>query len=447
MTEISTNSQTIFKLAAPMLLSLILEQIIGLTDIIFLGRVSEVSVGAAAIGGIGFYLLTMIAFGYSIASQSMMGEANGAKRYGDLGRIFQQSGIFMLLFSAMILALTPIFMEPIFVALVQSPDVREEAQAYFFWRTVGIVFALAAVLFRGFFMSVLLPRVLTYSSVVMVLSNCLLNYLLIFGWGPFPAMGITGAAIASTLAEIAAVLFFLAYVLRYQLHRRYELFIFRGLDKSLQLTLFKLGRWMMLQEAVIMTSWLLFFVWVEHMGERALAISNIVRSVSNLLFIIVHAFGATCGAIGANLLGENRAEEINPMMRRGLKLSFAVTIPCCLLIALFPHPILALFTNIVELSEASVASVRVMLFGYLLCVPAVHYFSVFGYLGCTRESMIASVITSVAYAIYAWGISRLVSNVAWVWTADTFYYTVLGALVWYFWKNARWRALIPFGEK
>lgn len=100
-----------------MLLSLILEQIIGLTDIIFLGRVSEVSVGAAAIGGIGFYLLTMIAFGYSIASQSMMGEANGAKRYGDLGRIFQQSGIFMLLFSAMILALTPIFMEPIFVIL------------------------------------------------------------------------------------------------------------------------------------------------------------------------------------------------------------------------------------------------------------------------------------------------------------------------------------------
>lgn len=51
-------------------------------------------------------------------------------------------------------------------------------------------------------------------------------------------MGITGAAIASTLAEIAAVLFFLAYVLRDQLHRRYELFVFRGPDKSLQLTLF-----------------------------------------------------------------------------------------------------------------------------------------------------------------------------------------------------------------
>ena len=194
-----------------------------------------------------------------------------------------------------------------------------------------------------------------------------------------------------------------------------------------------------MQEAVIMTSWLLFFVWVEHMGERALAISNIVRSVSNLLFIIVHAFGATCGAIGANLLGENRASDIDSMMFRGLRLSFLVTIPCCVLIAVFPDPILALFTNIESLSEASVASVRVMLVGYLFCVPAVHYFSVFGYLGCTRESMIASVITSVAYALYAYAVSRLVSNVAWVWTADSFYYCVLGALVWYFWKNARWR--------
>lgn len=132
MNEISTSTQTIFKLATPMLLSLILEQIIGLTDIIFLGRVSEVSVGAAAIGGIGFYTLTMIAFGYSIASQSMMGEANGAKRYGDVGRIFQQSGLFLLFFSVVILVLMPMLMEPVFAVLVHSPEVREEAQAYFF---------------------------------------------------------------------------------------------------------------------------------------------------------------------------------------------------------------------------------------------------------------------------------------------------------------------------
>ena len=384
----------------------------------------------------------MIAFGYSVASQSLMGEANGAKRFSDLGNVFRQSGIFLLAFSALVLLSLPVVMSPVFNVMVQSDEVRQQAQEYFFWRVIGIGFALTAVLFRGFFMSILQPRVLTYSSIVMALANCFLNYLLIFGLGPIPAMGIKGAAIASTLAEIAAVIFFVIYIFRDNLHLRYELFLWTGLDENLQVLLFKLGRWMMLQEAVIMTSWLLFFVWVEHMGERALAISNIVRSVSNLLFIIVHAFGSTCGAMGANLLGENRYAEIDPLMARGVKLSFAVTIPCCLVIAFMPEPILALFTNISDLSRASIDSVRVMLFGYLLCVPSIHYFSVFGYLGCTRESMIVSVITSIAYAIYAYVISRLVINVAWVWTADTFYYLVLGSLVWFFWRNARWRSRI-----
>lgn len=442
MREISTDSGTIFKLSIPMLMSLILEQIIGLTDIIFLGRVSEVSVGAAAIGGIGFYLLTMIAFGYSIASQSLMGEANGAKKASEVGNIFRQSAVFLLIFSLLILLALPFSMRPLFSLLVYSYEVREQAQDYFFWRTIGIVFAMGAILFRGFFMSILRPRVLTYSSIAMVLVNCVLNYILIFGMGPIPAMGIAGAAIASTLAEMAAVLFFFVYVFKYDLHHQFDLFRWSGFDRKLQILLFKLGRWMMLQEAVIMTTWLLFFVWVEHMGERALAISNIVRSVSNLLFIIVHAFGATCGAIGANLLGENRAGDIDIMMKRGFVLSFFVTIPCCVLIGFYPEPVLALFTDIAELSQASVASIRVMLLGYLLCVPAVHYFSVFGYLGSTRESMIVSIIASVTYMFYALIVSRMTTEVAWVWTADSFYYFVLGALVWYFWKNARWRAQI-----
>ena len=56
--------------------------------------------------------------------------------------------------------------------------------------------------------------------------------------------------------------------------------------------------------------------------------------------------------------------------------------------------------------------------------------------------MIVSVLTSIAYTLYSYGLSRLASDVAWVWTADSFYYLVLGLLVGYFWKNARWRSLI-----
>lgn len=443
---VKTDIRSIFVLSVPMLASLLLEQLIGLTDIIFLGRVSEISVGAAAIGGIAFFVLTMIAFGYCIASQSLMGQANGRRDYREIGNIFHQSTLFLTVMCAVILIAMPFCMDSFFELVVQSDNVRAEAQSYFFWRTIGIGFAFAAGLFRGFFLSILQPKVLTYSSAVMVLSNCVLNYFLIFGFGPIPALGIAGAAIASTLAEILTFAFFVIYAIEQNHHKKYGIFNWLGFNKMLQISLFKLGRWMMLQEAVIMSSWFFFFIFVKHMSERSLAISNLVRSVSNLLFLFVHAFGATCGSIGANLLGEGRANEIDAMMKNGLKLSFLITAPICLLIGIWPEPVLSLFTNIDELSTASVASVRVMLLGYALCIPVVHYFSVFGFLGCTRESLIASSITSIAYAAYAWAASITFDDVALVWTADAFYYACLGLFVIYYWRNASWREL-PGKEK
>lgn len=439
---VRTDIRSIFSLSVPMLASLLLEQLIGLTDIIFLGRVSEISVGAAAIGGIAFFVLTMIAFGYCIASQSLMGQANGRRDYREIGNVFHQSALFLAMMCALIMLALPFCMEGFFNLVVQSDEVRAEAQSYFFWRTIGIGFSFGAGIFRGFFLSILQPKVLTYSSVVMVLSNCILNYFLIFGFGPIPALGIAGAAIASTLAEILTFIFFVIYAVKRKHHQKYGIFDWFGFDKRLQIALFKLGRWMMLQEIVIMSSWFFFFVFVEHMSERSLAISNLVRSVSNLLFLFVHAFGATCGSIGANLLGENRANDIDSMMKNGLKLSFLITAPICLLIGIWPEPVLSLFTNIEELSAAAVTSVRVMLLGYAICIPAVHYFSVFGFLGCTRESLIASSFTSIAYAAYAWVASVSVDDVALVWTADAFYYACLGVFVIYYWRNASWRVAL-----
>lgn len=437
--SVDTSSLSIFKLSIPMLASMILEQLIGLTDVIFLGRVSEVSVGAAAIGGIGFFVFTMVAMGYGVAAQSQMGIANGRQDYLAIGKIFVQSLVFFFAFTIILALVLPFSIPYLFELGIQSPNVRNEAQNYFFWRMIGIGFAFICIGFRSFFMATLKPTVLIYSSLVLVGSNCLLNYFLIFGFGPVPALGIAGAAIASTLAEFVTVIFFLLYTIQKGYHKQYNLFHWEGVDKTLQAHLFRLGRYMMFQETIIMTSWLLFFVWVEHMGERALAICNIIRSFSNLMFIIVHAFGSTCGSIGANLLGENRSKEIDPMMWRGLKLSFSITIPLAVLIALFPTLPLSLFTDIEELRTESIDSLRVMLSSYLICVPVYHYFLAFGFLGATRESMLVSILSILSYTVYCWWVTHWTDNVAVVWTADWFYYLVIMIGVIYFWKRLKWR--------
>ena len=61
--------------------------------------------------------------------------------------------------------------------------------------------------------------------------------------------------------------------------------------------------WTMIQNFFSLSTWFMFFLFVEHLGERALAITNIIRNVSGIPFMVTMAFAATCGSLVSNLIG------------------------------------------------------------------------------------------------------------------------------------------------
>ena len=71
-----TNGE-IWKVAYPILISLIMEQLIGMTDTAFMGRVGEVELGASAIAGVYYLAIFMLGFGFSIGSQILIARRNG----------------------------------------------------------------------------------------------------------------------------------------------------------------------------------------------------------------------------------------------------------------------------------------------------------------------------------------------------------------------------------
>ena len=87
----------ILHIAYPILISLVMEQLIGMTDTAFLGRVGEIELGASALAGVYYMAIFMIAFGFSIGSQIVIGRRNGEGQYTQIGSVFYQ-GIYFLLF-------------------------------------------------------------------------------------------------------------------------------------------------------------------------------------------------------------------------------------------------------------------------------------------------------------------------------------------------------------
>ena len=92
----------IWTIAYPILISLIMEQLIGMTDTAFLGRVGEIELGASAIAGVYYLAIFMMAFGFSIGAQILIARRNGEGNYKEIGPIFYQGVYFLLVVAAIL---------------------------------------------------------------------------------------------------------------------------------------------------------------------------------------------------------------------------------------------------------------------------------------------------------------------------------------------------------
>ena len=98
--------RNIWRVAYPILISLVMEHMIGLTDTAFLGRVGEVELGASAIAIVYYMVLFMIGFGFSLGAQIIIGRRNGEGNFRDTGKIFWNGLYFLLGLSAIIIVLS-----------------------------------------------------------------------------------------------------------------------------------------------------------------------------------------------------------------------------------------------------------------------------------------------------------------------------------------------------
>ena len=90
------TNKDIWKVSYPILLALLAQNVINVTDTAFLGHVGEVELGASAMGGLLYICIFTVAFGFSTGSQIMIARRNGEGRYQDVGPIMMQGCMFLL---------------------------------------------------------------------------------------------------------------------------------------------------------------------------------------------------------------------------------------------------------------------------------------------------------------------------------------------------------------
>ena len=438
---VSYSYRKIWLVALPVLVSVLMEHMIGLTDTAFLGRIGEVELGASALGSVYFLSIFMLGFGFSIGAQILIARRNGEKRYGEIGKIFYSGLGFLLVLAAILcgasLLLSPHVLRPV----IQSEAVFDATVQYLNWRVFGFFFAFTGVMFRAFFVGVTQTKILTVNSVVMVLTNVVLNYALIFGKFGFPALGIAGAAIASSAAELGSAIFYFWYLARrVDLHK----YGFSGGLKLFDVTVlrrvFAISCWTMMQLFLALSVWFIFFIAVEHLGERPLAVVNLVRSLSAIPFIILNSFATAGSSLVSNLIGEEGPGGVFKLGWKVVGTGYLAVLPVLVLLALFPAAALSIYTDNSGLIAATVPAVYVMIVAHLVQTPANIWFNIVSGTGSTRAGLVIELITLAVYlAAVLYLVTYLRCSPAVAWTTEILYQVVmLAGCGLYLWKG-RWR--------
>jgi len=292
--------KAIFLLAVPMILELVMESTFAVVDIYFVGKLGSSAVATVGLTETYLFLLYSIAMGVAVAVTAIIARRIGEKKKKEAGVTAIQA-IFLGVLISLPFSFAGIYFAKDLLALMGADEWSiEYGYRYTQWMLGGnaviILLFIINAIFRGAGDAAIAMKVLWFANGL----NIILDPILIFGFGPIPAMGIEGAAIATTIGRGAGVLLQLWVLFKGSKHiqvKRKQ----ASWNGKIILTIIRTSLGGVGQMIVAMTSWIFLMRILADVGSEAVAGATIALRI--MLFTLMPAWGLSNAA--TTLVGQN----------------------------------------------------------------------------------------------------------------------------------------------
>jgi putative MATE family efflux protein len=332
--------------ALPVMAGNIAQSLNGSINAVWVGRyLGESALTATAnANNVMFFLLGSV-FGIGMAASILIGQAMGAKDIGQARRVMGTSATFFIGLSVVIAVVGWLVTRPVLHAMGTPAESLPLAEAY-----LRVIFLAMPLLYAFAFFSAALrgagdSRTPFRFLLLSVLLDIFFNPVLIFGLGPFPKLGIAGAAWATLLAQGIS----LAAMLAYLRHKRNVLWLGRKdarlliVDTTILRALIVKGVPMGLQMVLISLAMIAMMTMVNHQGTATTAAYGAAMQLWTYLQMPAMAIGAACSSIAAQNVGARKWERVEATARSGVLFNFLLTGALILPLILLDRWTLALF--------------------------------------------------------------------------------------------------------
>jgi multidrug resistance protein, MATE family len=287
----------IFKIALPIILGMVSQNVLNLVDIGFVGRLGDASQAAVGMGSFANWLLVSFLLGLGSGVQATAARRLGEGKTGETARGLNAALCISLAVGIPAAFIGMTFAGPLFGLLNDDPTVVSLGAGYLAARFAGTPFTAANVAFRGYWNGTNRSVVYLFTIVIMHVVNIVLDWGLIFGNLGLPKMGVAGAGWATSISVAVGTVLYLGLGLT--LARGGGFLRLLGLAKTIP-TVLRLSIPAGFQQLLFSAGFVMFFYIAGQVGTRTLAASTVLI---NLALVCVLP-GVGLGLAGASLVGQ-----------------------------------------------------------------------------------------------------------------------------------------------
>lgn len=292
--------------AVPLIISSGTLALMNVTDRVMLTWLSVDAMAASMPGGMLHWTLLSFPYGVAVYTNTFVAQYDGAGRRERVAASIWQGLLMAIVFGLLMAAATP--GTRLLVTLFgHAPHVQALEIDYFIVLSYGSLPMLVNVVLSSFFSGrgkTLVVMVVNMASCAM---DALLNYLLIFGFGPVKAMGITGAAWGTVLGQLFGCVLFILWMLYGREARLYPLLAERRIDRELIRRMLRYGLPNGMQFVVDVAAYMLLLAFIGRMGTLELAATNLAFTLNSFAFFPLFGVGMAVTTLVGRRIGEGQS--------------------------------------------------------------------------------------------------------------------------------------------
>ena len=435
-------------LAYPLVLSHLSFTVQTFVDRLFLTWYSPEAVAGAVTGLFAVWAIVALFTGTGEYLTTFVAQYLGAGREERIGPALWQGVYFSLGAGVFVAALSP-FVTHAFDLAGHAPALRryevEYARALMLGAFPVILMATLSTFFAGRGQTQAVLRVNILATVV----NIVLDYLLIFGNGGFPEMGVTGAALGTILSQVVGAGVYGAIILKRDYRKAYRTLAGWRPEPALVRRLVRFGMPTGLQYSLEVGAFAVFMVIVGRIGTLELAASGIAFNLNMIVFMPMVGLSIAVSSLVGRYLGADRPDVAERAVRSALAMSFGYMAACGLLYVLGAPLLLAPYgagadpATWPRIAEVATVLLRfVAVYSIFDMMNLIHAAGLRGAGDTVYPMVLTFVLAWIAMLVPAWvGCVVLGAGAYFAWTMASLYVLLLGLLMRRRFRAGHWKAM------